>query len=158
MAGFLRKDPQFTTFCTQFITFVVQYACVALSLDSTQILGKIRDTKATPARLVELLKRNPCFTESKNCDDDDYDDISIATLAHNTQAIYPISDPSPMSAWSPRPAPLPPSQAAHRPAPPPPQARVAPARPAPLPPDNNLSASPFKRQGARRWSKPPGKP
>lgn len=102
----------------------------------------MRDTKAIPARLTELLKRNSCFTEFKNCDDD-YDGVSIDTLAHNTQAIHPTSDPSPTLAWSPRPAP------------PPPIARIAPQRPAPPPPINNLDPSPLQRQGAKRWVNTP---
>ncbi len=93
MDGFLRKDPQFTSFCTRFVTFVIQYACLKTNLDSTKILGKLRNTKAIPARLVEVLKRNSCFTEFKNLDDD-YDGVSITTLAHNTQEIHPTSDPS----------------------------------------------------------------
>lgn len=156
MDGFLRKDPQFTSFCTRFVTFVIQYACLKTNLDSTKILGKLRDTKAIPARLIELLKRNSCFTEFKNFDDD-YDGVSIDTLAHNTQAIHPTSDPSPTLAWSPRPAPPPPIVriVSQRPAPPPPIARIAPQRPAPPPPINNLDPSPLQRQGAKRWVNPP---
>jgi len=170
MDGFLRKDPQFTTYCTRFVTFVIQYACLKTNLDSTKILGKLRDTKAIPARLTELLKRNSCFTEFKNCDDD-YDGVSIDTLAHNTQAIHPTNDPSPTLAWSPRPAPPPPIAriapqrpappppiariAPQRPAPPPPIARIAPQRPAPPPPINNLDPSPLQRQGAKRWVNTP---
>lgn len=134
MSNLLDNDPDLSMYCTKFVAFVIQYACTVLGLDSIKILGNLRDTKATPARLVEHLKRSPYFTEFK----------SIEKNHKNIKGVVaPIISP-PTQAWL---TPLP--------APSPPIARIAPQRPAPPPPINNLDPSLLQRQGAKRWVNPP---
>lgn len=54
-----------TSYCTELITFVYQYSAIQLGMDHLQVL-EIRDNKAIPARLVEILKKSPLFKEYKS--------------------------------------------------------------------------------------------
>lgn len=153
-----------TFFCTQFVAWVVQVAVGELQKLNLISLGirdmmNIRDTKATPIRLAQILRKSAEFTEYEsieNYNEDDFMAVEEITKIGNPLSLVPIDLGVPIPV---RPAPLPPVSVQRvvsvRPAPPPPMSvekpLMKPVREAPLPP----GASPFKRQGAIRRKSPP---